>query len=65
MRVAFAHPDQVQHAIRCDIGQPDEGIGDLEQRVINNRGREREFFRVQRGQGFRRGFGENQHNQRQ
>ncbi len=63
--ISAADSEQEQHAIRRDIGQPDDRIGNFEQRVIDHRGREGEPLRVQRRQRLGRRFREYQHDERQ
>ena len=63
--VARAYSKQEQDGVRRGIGQPDQGIGDLEQRVVDQGRGERHAFGIQRGESLRRGLGEDQDDQRQ
>ncbi len=58
-----ADAEQLQQTVREDRDQPDERCQQLRQRVIDERGRERDALRVQRGERLRRDLGEDQDDQ--
>ena len=59
------HADQRQHAVGHHVDQPDQRVGQLQQRRVDESGGIGQFLRVQRPQRFRRHFGEDQQHQRQ
>ena len=59
------YAEQTQHPVGQEIGGPDEGVEQKQQRCVDVSGRQRQAFGVQRAEGLGRHFAEDEQHQGQ